>query len=216
VLRCSIGEGIIPGEFQRSDVAQDTAAPADLLRAAITHSSIAVAVCDHDFTVRFFNPALARLIDRAATLASDAPVILHGTSVLALLGVEDVAGTMAEIAAQGAWRGNARAMHIAIEPFSDAGSDAGWLITTRAHADPAAPMPLTERELITRSNKLTARECEVMLALQEGLSNKVIAQRLGISPRTIEFHRARIMKRFDARSLVDLVRKVAEDARRTG
>ena len=30
---------------------------------------------------------------------------------------------------------------------------------------------------------------------------------------TVEFHRARIMSRFDARSLVDLVRKVADDAR---
>ncbi|HSI18628.1 MAG TPA: LuxR family transcriptional regulator [Sphingomonas sp.] len=205
--------GIIPGIIKRSTVAQGATPPVDLLRAAITHSSIAIAVCDHDFTMRFFNPAIGRLIDRASTLAGDTPAVLHGAAVLGLLGVDDVAAAMADIAAHGAWRGVARAQHVAVEPFGDAGSTAGWLITARECAGPAAPARSTERDLIARSDKLSAREREVMLALQEGASNKVIALRLGISPRTVEFHRARIMKRFDARSLVDLVRKVAAEVR---
>ena len=214
-LLCDLSEGIIPAMVQRTAIIPRASPPADLLRAAITHSSIAIAVCDHDFAVRFFNPAIGRLIDRAATLSSDTSTPLHGAAVLDLLGVDDVTTAMADIAAQGSWQGVAREMHVAVEPFNDAASTAGWLITARAHAEPTASALPTERELIARSDKLTAREREVMLALQEGASNKVIALRLGISPRTIEFHRARIMKRFGARSLVDLVRKVAEDVRET-
>jgi two-component system response regulator FixJ len=39
-----------------------------------------------------------------------------------------------------------------------------------------------------------------------GLSNKEIATRLGISPRTVEVHRAWMMERMGARSLAELVR----------
>ena len=126
VLRRSMRRGIIPGIIKRSTVAQGATPPVDLLRAAITHTSIAIAVCDHDFTMRFFNPAIGRLIDRASTLAGDTPAVLHGAAVLGLLGVDDVAAAMADIAAHGTWRGVARAQHVAVEPFGDAGSTAGW------------------------------------------------------------------------------------------
>lgn len=198
------------------------AAPqAELLRAAITQSSIAVAVCDHDFAIRFFNPAIGRLVDPAARLA---PVFAHGVTLLRSLGVGDVDGVLAEIAVHGKWQGLAgrraapapgpddgaapRAeLHVAVEPFGDAGSATGWLITARER--PGAVAAPTERDRIALSPRLTPREREVMLALQAGATNKAIAQALEISPRTVEFHRARIMQRFAATSLVDLVRKVA-------
>jgi DNA-binding CsgD family transcriptional regulator len=41
-----------------------------------------------------------------------------------------------------------------------------------------------------------------------GASSKEAARSLGISPRTVEFHRANIMQKFDAKNPVDLVRKV--------
>jgi two-component system, LuxR family, response regulator FixJ len=53
---------------------------------------------------------------------------------------------------------------------------------------------------------LTARESAVLNCLVKGLSNKVAAHELGISPRTIETHRARIMNKLKARSLSDVVR----------
>jgi DNA-binding CsgD family transcriptional regulator len=200
---------------QRSAATCAAPAPAELLRAAIAQSSIAIAVCDHDFTVRFFNEAIGRLIDRADDTGSPSPGVLHGYTVLRSLGVGDVAAAMTTVTVNGGWQGvtEPHAMHVAIEPFGDAGSAAGWLITAREQnvQTPAAPLP--ESELIALSLRLTPREREVMLALQQGASNKAIAQQLGISPRTVEYHRARIMNRFDARSLVDLVRKVAEDAR---
>jgi RNA polymerase sigma factor (sigma-70 family) len=53
---------------------------------------------------------------------------------------------------------------------------------------------------------LTPREREVMERLVAGKSNKVIAADLGISTRTVEVHRARIMEKLEAKSLADVVR----------
>jgi two-component system response regulator FixJ len=53
---------------------------------------------------------------------------------------------------------------------------------------------------------LTAREREVLDKLVLGCSNKVAAYELGISPRTVEVHRARIMEKLDASGLSDIVR----------
>jgi two-component system response regulator FixJ len=53
---------------------------------------------------------------------------------------------------------------------------------------------------------LTPRERNVLDQLVIGRSNKVAAFELGISPRTVEIHRAHIMDKMNARSLSDLVR----------
>src|SRR6202012_928244 len=53
---------------------------------------------------------------------------------------------------------------------------------------------------------LTGREREVMEQLVLGKSNKLIAHELGISPRTVEIHRARVQEKLKARDLSDLVR----------
>ena len=55
---------------------------------------------------------------------------------------------------------------------------------------------------------LTPRERGVLEKLVQGRSNKVVAHELGISPRTVEIHRAHIMGKMDASSLSDLVRVV--------
>ncbi len=52
---------------------------------------------------------------------------------------------------------------------------------------------------------LSSREREVLDRLLSGGTNKTIARDLGISPRTVEAHRARIMERLEARSLPELV-----------
>lgn len=53
---------------------------------------------------------------------------------------------------------------------------------------------------------LTARERDVLEGLAKGLPNKTIAFDLGISPRTVEVHRANIMAKFEARSFSDALR----------
>jgi two-component system, LuxR family, response regulator FixJ len=62
---------------------------------------------------------------------------------------------------------------------------------------------------------LTPREREVLERIAMGASNKEAGRQLGISPRTIEVHRARIMEKLGARNTADLVRIVYSDARRT-
>ncbi len=53
---------------------------------------------------------------------------------------------------------------------------------------------------------LTAREREVAALLATGAQNLEVAQVLGISPRTVEIHKARCMEKLKARTLADLVR----------
>lgn len=60
-----------------------------------------------------------------------------------------------------------------------------------------------------RSQSLTARERSVLAHLVRGATSKEAGRRLAISPRTVEFHRANIIKKIGAKNLVDLVRKVA-------
>lgn len=56
--------------------------------------------------------------------------------------------------------------------------------------------------------RLTPREREVLQKISAGASNKEAGRQLGISPRTIEVHRARIMEKIGARNTADLVRIV--------
>jgi PAS domain S-box-containing protein len=53
--------------------------------------------------------------------------------------------------------------------------------------------------------RLTTREREVLVGLLEGGTNKIIGQKLGISPRTVELHRAQVMNRLNASSLTELL-----------
>lgn len=61
-------------------------------------------------------------------------------------------------------------------------------------------------QAMARLKDLTPREREVLTALVAGQTNKVIARALGISPRTVEAHRATMMDRLGVRSLAEAIR----------
>ncbi len=69
--------------------------------------------------------------------------------------------------------------------------------------------------LKARLGALTAREREVLLLVAEGRPNKEIAARLGISFRTVEIHRAHVLKKTCAANVLELAHLV-EAARRVG
>jgi DNA-binding NarL/FixJ family response regulator len=62
-----------------------------------------------------------------------------------------------------------------------------------------------ERAITPPAEALTARELEVLQFLAEGLPNKMIAQRLGISESTVKFHVNAIMSKLGAQSRTDAV-----------
>lgn len=70
----------------------------------------------------------------------------------------------------------------------------------------AGARPATREETAgARIARLTRRERAVLVGLIEGGTNKTIAQDLGISPRTVELHRAQLMSRLNATSLTELL-----------
>ncbi len=65
------------------------------------------------------------------------------------------------------------------------------------------------RQLERSHSKLTPREMDVLERLVTGRSNKEIAGDLGISPRTVEVHRARVMAKMKAKNVVELLQTVS-------
>jgi two-component system, LuxR family, response regulator FixJ len=61
-----------------------------------------------------------------------------------------------------------------------------------------------------RINSLTPREKEVLELLTSGKANKMMAQDLGLSQRTVEIHRAHVMEKMGAKSVAQLVRMVMD------
>ncbi|MCA8952453.1 MAG: response regulator transcription factor [Planctomycetes bacterium] len=62
------------------------------------------------------------------------------------------------------------------------------------------------REVRRRFDRLSPRETEVMELVVQGAANKEVAAHLGLSPKTIEVHRANVMRKTEAQSVAELVR----------
>jgi RNA polymerase sigma factor (sigma-70 family) len=80
-------------------------------------------------------------------------------------------------------------------------------VTTALTSDQRVVQEARDREeLAARLQRLTAREMEVFERITNGQHNREIAEEFGISPRTVEVHRARIMEKLRARRVADLFR----------
>ena len=78
----------------------------------------------------------------------------------------------------------------------------------RSRAFGGSPQAEPVRPDFPGNERLTAREREVLGRIAHGASNKEAGRELGISPRTIEVHRARIMEKLGAKNAADLMRVV--------
>ncbi|SNT21562.1 PAS domain S-box-containing protein [Noviherbaspirillum humi] len=79
------------------------------------------------------------------------------------------------------------------------------------HEDPHAAGIWTFEDLSAKrpvTADLTPREREIAALLVEGKTSKVIARQMGLSPRTVEMHRAKLMKKFSASTSSELVHRL--------
>ena len=85
-------------------------------------------------------------------------------------------------------------------------------LASPAGASPAGAADAGETDasaaMISRLRTLSSREREIMFKVSSGLTNKEIAFHLGISFRTVEIHRARMMAKMSFRTIAELVRTV--------
>jgi len=81
------------------------------------------------------------------------------------------------------------------------------------HASQVRRQRLEIQEVERRLDSLTQREQDVMRGMVQGRLNKQIAQDLGISMKTVEQHRARVMEKLAVASLAELVRAVLKTGR---
>lgn len=87
----------------------------------------------------------------------------------------------------------------------DAASMRASLAGAIAECHGSARATTRDENATARIERLTVREREVLVGLVDGGTNKVIGQKLGISPRTVELHRAQVMNRLNANSLTELL-----------
>jgi DNA-binding CsgD family transcriptional regulator len=72
---------------------------------------------------------------------------------------------------------------------------------------PVSEVPEPSRKSQSHQD-LTPRERMVLAEIVRGHSSKEVARAFGISPRTVEFHRSNLLKKFGAKNTAELVRKV--------
>jgi DNA-binding CsgD family transcriptional regulator len=109
----------------------------------------------------------------------------------------------------------AYAQTVATELASERGWDGFWIAVidaegrelARVPVRPAPVRPSVQDPAIPKAvARLTAMERVVLDHVIEGLSSKEIARKLGISPRTVEFHRNNVRTKWGARNTAELIR----------
>ncbi|MDK9362210.1 response regulator transcription factor [Lelliottia wanjuensis] len=104
-----------------------------------------------------------------------------------------------------------RAFHTGVFEFFTKPLDADKLIETLARAFEESQRRMANWQELKRVKalfeQLTAREYEVLAELMEGRSNKEVAARLNLSPRTVEAHRAALFTKLGVSSLVQAIRE---------
>lgn len=94
-------------------------------------------------------------------------------------------------------------------PFSE-GDIARAVEASIKQLDSVSGARLREAKARSRINRLTPREKEVLVGVADGLSNRLIGERLSISPRTVEIHRANMLGKMGANHTSEAIRIAIE------
>lgn len=145
---------------------------------------------------------------------------LGGLETLQALGGADYAAPIIIVAAQGSIPMAVSAIKAGAHDFLEKPLDGEMLVerireavSRHSKGRPSGHLPRL-RQGFPGAEMLTARELEVLDQIAGGASNKEAGRILGISPRTVEVHRARIMEKLGARNTADLMRIIFTDGER--
>jgi two-component system response regulator FixJ len=135
---------------------------------------------------------------------------MDGLALQAELGRRGVALPLIVVTAHGDVSSARTALRAGAVDFIEKPIDNGELLAAVHGALEATERTQLERAADARASlllaSLTSREREVYDRIVQGMHNREIALDLGISPRTVEVHRARVMAKLKARRLADLLR----------
>jgi two-component system response regulator FixJ len=141
---------------------------------------------------------------------------ISGLDVQARLNQIEFTLPVVVMTAYGDIRTAVQAMKAGAVEFIEKPLDADYLLATLDMATEKGRISEGNTEVAAATKRMIAlspRECDVLKRLMAGGSNKTVAFNLGISVRTVEIHRARMLKRLRVRSLAEAVR-IAMLARR--
>ncbi len=167
------------------------------------------------FTVRGFDSSRKLLADPALATAGCLIVDIRMPEMDGLTLQEELAGRkiglpVIIITGHGDVPLAVRAMKAGAVDFIEKPFDDELLLTSVKRALAMSGQSRSQASFVQSAERhiaqLTARERQVLGQLVAGRPNKIIAYELGISPRTVEIHRAHLMEKMQAKSLSDLVR----------
>ncbi|PLR24891.1 DNA-binding response regulator [Caulobacter zeae] len=181
---------------------------------ADARDSLAFLLETADFRVRTYASALAFLSDLSEVepgcVITDVRMPgMTGQELVRRLKAEGSALPVVMITGHGDIPMAVEAMHDGVVDFIEKPFSEARILAALERALAAAPQPAVsndQAQVLARMETLSERERQVLDGVVAGHPNKIIARDLGISPRTVEIYRAKLMSKMHADNLAALVR----------